>query len=95
MWGFLVFLVGLLYGWLTPGKQDKGRIFRDGLLIGAVMALVLALLGAAIHAAPLPLGAGVLGVILGVVALTLIFILGTWLGDLVERSRGRQRHRDA
>lgn len=95
MWGLIVFLVGILYGWLTPGTQDKGRLFLNGLLIGVVLAIVLALFGAAINAAPLPLGTGVLGIILDVLVLTLIFILGAWLGDLIEGYRGRERHRHA
>ena len=93
MWGLLIFLVGLLYGWMSPGRQDKGRLLWNGFLIGIVVALVLALLGAALGAAPLPLGAGILGIVLSVLILTVVFVAGAWLGDLLEGAMGRSRSR--
>jgi CDP-diglyceride synthetase len=91
MWGLLVILGGLLYGWMTPGRQDKGHLLWNGFLLGIVVALVLALLGAAIGAQPLPLGAGLVGIVLTVLILTVLFVLGTWLGDLIEAAVHRDR----
>ncbi len=87
MWGFLVFLVGILYGWMTPGRQDKTRLFMNGLWIGLVLAIVLALLGVLLSAPAVPLGVNVVGVVLSVLLLTVLFIVGAWLGDLIEGSR--------
>ena len=95
MWGLLVFLVGLLYGWMTPGRQDKGRLLWNGFLMGIVAALVAALLGAAIGVPPLPLGAGIMGVVLIVLILTVVFVVGAWLGDLVEGTVHRDRSKVA
>ena len=92
MWGLLIFLVGILYGWMTPGHQDKGRLLWNGFLIGIVIALVMALLGAALDAQPLPFGAGIVGVVLTVLLLTMVFVAGTWLGDFVE-GLGHRRSR--
>jgi VIT1/CCC1 family predicted Fe2+/Mn2+ transporter len=84
-WGLIVFVVGILYGWLSPGRQNKGYLFKQGLVIGLVLALVLALIGWAAGANPLGLAMGdALGIFLAVVILTLLFILGAWIGDLIE-----------
>lgn len=91
MWGLLVFAVGLLYGWMTPGRQDKGRLLWNGFLFGIVAALVATLLGAALGARPLPLGYGIAGVVLTILILTFVFVAGAWLGDLVEGVAHRGR----
>ena len=83
MWGLLALVVGLLYGWLTPGTQDKSRILVHGLVIGFVVAIVLALLGVAVGSNPLQFGGGFFGIFLSVVVITLLFVLGVWLGDLM------------
>lgn len=91
MWGLLVVLVGLLYGWMTPGRQDKGRLLWNGFLLGIVLGLGVALLGAAIGVPPLPLGAGLVGVVLTLLILTAAFVVGAWLGDLAEGLAHRGR----
>lgn len=85
-WGLLAFVVGLLYGWLSPGRQDKGRMLMTGLLYGIVIGVILGLIGWAVGSNPLFLGAGagILGIIVTVVILTVLFVVGVWLGDLLE-----------
>lgn len=95
MWGLLLFFVGLLYGWMGPGEQDKGRLLWSGFLMGIVIALALCLLGAALGSDPLPFGDGIAGVVLTVLILTVVFVAGAWLGDLVESALGRKRTRTA
>lgn len=90
MWGLLIFLVGLLYGWMTPGQQDKGRLLWNGFLMGIVIALALSLLGAALGSQPLPLGEGIVGIVLTVLILTVVFVAGAWLGDVVEGAVNRR-----
>jgi CDP-diglyceride synthetase len=89
MWGLLIFLVGLLYGWMTPGQQDKGRLLWNGFLMGIVIALALSLLGAALGSQPLPLGEGIVGIVLTVLILTVVFVAGAWLGDVIEGAVNR------
>lgn len=91
MWGLLVVLAGGLYGWFAPGRADKGGLLWNGFLLGIVLALVLALLGAAIGVAPLPLGAGLMGVVLTVLVLTVLFVVGAWLGDALSGLASRER----
>jgi uncharacterized membrane protein len=93
MWGILALAVGFLYGWLKPGHQDKSQIMMRGLVIGLIVGLVLALLGSAIGSNPVYFGSGFLGIVLGIVIITLLFILGVWLGDLVEgKSKSRSQN---
>ena len=91
MWGLLAVLAGGLYGWLGPGRSDKGGLLWNGFLLGIVLALVLALLGAAIGAPPLPLGAGLVGVVLTILVLTVLFVVGAWLGDALAGLATRER----
>ena len=84
MWGLLALVVGVLYGWLKQGAQDKSQLLARGLLIGLVVGLALTLLGASLGSNPIYFGTGFLGIVLGVIIITLLFILGVWLGDLIE-----------
>ncbi len=85
-WGLLALGFGFLYGWLTPGQADKSQILKTGLVYGLIIGLVLALLGWAIGSNPILLGYGadVIGTVVAVVVLTILFVVGVWLGDLVE-----------
>lgn len=95
-WGLIVFIVGIAYGYMSPGRQDKSTLFKKGLLWGLVIALVLAVIG---FLAPdfSPLGStvgamGFLGVLIAAVVLTLVFILGVWLGDWLEHRKSPGGH---
>lgn len=90
MWGILALLIGFLYGWLKPGAQDKSQILVRGLVFGFIIALVLAVLGYALGSNPIYFGSGILALIFAVFIITLLFILGVWLGDLVEGRPRRQ-----
>ena len=89
MWGLLIALViGLAYGYMSPGRQDKSRLFWKGLLWGVVIALVLAVIGWFMDLSPLGLGdASFFGLVLSFVILTVAFLVGVWIGDLVEGRR--------
>lgn len=83
-WGLVAFFIGLLYGWLVPGKQDKAKFFQNGVMFGILLAIALAIVGLMRGTNPLGLGTGVVYLILGAVILAGLFILGVWLGDLIE-----------
>lgn len=83
-WGLVVFLVGILYGYLKPGRQDKVKLLKTGFVVGVVLAVLFALVGSVADANPLGLGAGILATILGVLFLTVLFIIGVWIGDWLE-----------
>ena len=93
-WGVLTILFGLVYGAVRRGKQDKGRLFRDGLLIGVVLAMVLVAIGALSKQPALGITIGVfvgLDIIVAAIVLSLLFIVGVWLGDLITGAKGPPR----
>lgn len=87
-WGLLTFVIGILYGALKAGKQDKSDLFKQGLLIGVVIALVLIVIGVLTGAPTLGFG-GAIGILVSAVILSLLFILGVWIGDLITGAKKR------
>lgn len=94
VWGWIAFLVGIAYGWWKPGRQSKWEVFKKGILIGAVISILFALLGYATGFDPLGLGlTGLLGTFVAFLVLTVIFVIGVWLGDWIESALARpKRH---
>jgi cation transporter-like permease len=94
MWGWLAFLVGIAYGFVKPGRQDKMQILKTGLLVGIALAIVFALIGAAVSFNPLGYGGtGLVGTFIAFVIMTVVFIIGVVIGDWLEglRSPGMRR----
>lgn len=85
-WGLVIFVIGILYGALKRGRQDKSDLFKQGLIIGIVLALVLVVIGALTGAPALGFG-GAVGIIIAAVVLSLLFILGVWIGDLLTGAK--------
>lgn len=83
VWGLIAFLVGIAYGYVTPGRQDKTQLFWKGAVIGIVLGVVFALLGAMSGYDALGFGGG-LGLFITIVVLTVLFVVGAWVGDLLE-----------
>ncbi|HUR69169.1 MAG TPA: hypothetical protein VM370_07970 [Candidatus Thermoplasmatota archaeon] len=84
MWGWLALLIGIAYGFLTPGSQDKMALLKKGLIIGIVIAVVLAILGILFHVNLLGFGSSLVWSILSAIVIVLLFVGGVWLGDLLE-----------
>lgn len=93
-WGLVVIVIGFAYGALKAGRQDKSRLFLRGLLIGIVIAVVLVLLSSLTKVPVLQIAgvAGAVGIVITALVLSLLFVLGVWLGDLVTGG-GRRRRR--
>lgn len=85
-WGLIALAVGVLYGWLTPGQQDKGRILKTGLVWGLIFGLILAVLGFAVGSNPILLGSGsgIVGFVVALIVIVVLFVIGVWVGDLLE-----------
>ncbi len=84
----LTFVLGIIYGYISPGKENRGALLRNGLIIGIVLAIILAILGTFVGGAIMAL-AGV-AIFVEVVILTVLFIIGTLIGDWLEgRSKSR------
>ncbi|MEE9594699.1 MAG: hypothetical protein V3V92_04800 [Candidatus Hydrothermarchaeales archaeon] len=78
------FIVGLIYGYVNPGKEKKGELFKKGAKIGVGLAVVLALLNLLLGGGLLGIAAGGSLIIIAIVYLTVMFIVGTIAGDWLE-----------
>ena len=90
MWGLVTFLIGIAFGFFNKGRQDKSRLFMTGLLIGLVLAIIFGLLGGL---SGLGLPGGFVGILITAIILTILFVIGVWLGDLLEGQSGRSATR--
>lgn len=88
-WGLVALVVGILYGALKPGRQDKSALLRQGLMIGLVVGIILAVIGYLTGSPALGIGSFV-GAVIAAIVMTLLFVLGVWLGDLFTASRRRR-----
>ncbi len=84
----LTFVIGIIYGYVSPGRENRGALLRKGLIIGIVLAIILVVLGLFVGGTIMALSG--VAVFIEVVILTVLFIIGTWIGDWLEgRSRSR------
>lgn len=91
MWGLIAFIIGIIYGWAKPGRQPKFQLFKTGVLIGIVVALVMVVIGYYAGTSPIGLGTGALGLILSAIIISVLFVLGVWLGDIFEGRKQQRR----
>ena len=79
------FLIGLVYAFVRSGKENRSRLFRNGVIIGIILALILVGLGVLTGGTVLLIGAVVgIYVLFEIVILTILFIVGTYIGDWLE-----------
>ena len=91
-WGLIVaFVIGILYGALKTGRQDKSDLLKRGLLIGLVVAVVLALIGFFTGYGAVGVAGG-LAIVWSALILTLVFVLGVWIGDMVTGQSKTRRY---
>lgn len=79
----LALIIGIAYGYLKPGKEDRMALLKKGLLIGIALAVIFVAIG--FFAGALLLGglAGI-AILLEVIILAILFIIGTFIGDYLE-----------
>jgi heme A synthase len=91
-WGLIVIVLGFAYGALKPGRQPKGKLLLQGLLLGVVLAILIGALSFLTHQPVFEI-AGIavgLAIVIAAFVLSLLFVLGVWLGDLVTPSSRRR-----
>lgn len=79
----LAFIAGIIYGYVNPGKEAKGKILKKGLKIGVLIGIVFAVLNLFVGGF-MTFGATLIGSIIGIGFLTLMFVAGTIIGDWLE-----------
>jgi uncharacterized membrane protein YadS len=90
MWGILIpLLIGIAVGYMSPGRQDKSKMFVRGAIWAVIIAAVIVLLGKVFNVNPLGYGdVGFVGLVISFVVSILVFLVGVWIGDMIE---GRRR----
>lgn len=78
------FIVGLIYGYVNPGKEKRGELLKKGAMIGVGLAVVLSLLNLLLGGRLLMVATGGSLIIIAIVYLTIMFIVGTIAGDWLE-----------
>ncbi len=77
--------IGVIYGYLKPGKEDRKALLKKGVLIGVILGLVFAGLGLLVGIKFLPVSTVVgLVIFVEVILLAVLFIAGTFIGDWLE-----------
>ena len=78
------FVFGVLYGYRRPGKEDRAGLMKSGAKWGLVIGLGFGLLDY-FTAYSMPRLVGLtFGWIIGIIILTIAFVLGTVIGDFLE-----------
>jgi hypothetical protein len=86
----LTFVLGIIYGYVSPGKENRSALLQKGLMIGIVLAVIFVILGLFVGGAIMVLSG--VAIFVEVVILTVLFIIGTWIGDWLEgRSKSKSR----
>jgi hypothetical protein len=80
----LALIVGAVYGYVSPGKEDKMKILKNGAKWGIIIGVVLAVLNLVLGGGILLAGGTILGTIIAVVYLTIFFVIGAFIGDFLE-----------
>ncbi|CAG1007097.1 MAG: hypothetical protein MPEBLZ_00873 [Candidatus Methanoperedens nitroreducens] len=82
----LIIIIGIIYGYMKPGKEDRSALLKRGVVIGIILGAIMVGLGLLWGGAILLLGslAGVY-LFIEVTILAVLFIIGTYIGDMLER----------
>lgn len=82
----LIVIIGIIYGYMKPGKEDRSALLKRGVVIGIILGAIMVGLGLLLGRTILLLG-GIVGVYLfiEVIILAVLFIIGTYIGDMLER----------
>ena len=82
----LIIIIGIIYGYMKPGKEDRSALLKKGVVIGIILGAIMVVLGLIGGGGILLLG-GLAGavVFIEVIILAILFIIGTYIGDMLER----------
>jgi uncharacterized membrane protein len=81
----LIIIIGIIYGYMKPGKEDRSSLLKKGVVIGIILGAIMVVLGLIGGGGILLLG-GLAGaaVFIEVIILAVLFIIGTYIGDMLE-----------
>ena len=79
----LAFIVGLVYGYVKPGKEKRWELFKKGIVYGIILGIIFGIIGFLVGGLFL-FAATAIGMFIEVIFLVIIFIIGTFIGDILE-----------
>jgi len=82
----LIIIIGIIYGYMKHGKEDRSTLLKKGVVIGIILGAIMVVFGLIGGRGILLLG-GLVGaaVFIEVIILTVLFIIGSYIGDMLER----------
>jgi len=79
----LAFIIGLVYGYVKPGKEERWDLLKKGIVYGIIIGIIFGVI-AFFAGGLLFFAASAIGMFIEVVFLVVIFIIGTFIGDVLE-----------
>ena len=80
-------IIGIVFGFVHKGKEDYGGLLRNSAICGLVIGIIFVLLSAFIFPGTTSLIGGAFGVFsifVVIIVYVIIFIVGAFIGDLIE-----------
>ena len=82
----LIFIIGIIYGYMKPGKEDRSALLKKGVVIGIILGAITIVLGLLGGEGFLLFGSVVgVAIFIEVIILAVLFVIGTYIGDMLER----------
>lgn len=81
----LIIVIGIIYGYMNKGKEDRFALLKKGAVIGIILGAIMVVIGFIGGGGILLLGslAGAY-IFIEVIILAVLFIIGTIIGDMFE-----------
>jgi len=82
----LIIIIGIIYGYMKPGKEDRSALMKKGVVIGIILGAITIVLGLLGGGGFLLFGSIVgVAIFIEVIILAVLFVIGTYIGDMLER----------
>jgi hypothetical protein len=84
----LIIIIGIIYGYMKPGKEDRSALLKKGVVIGIILGVITIVLGLLGGGGFLLLGSVIgVAIFIEVIILAVLFVIGTYIGDMLERNK--------
>ena len=80
-------IIGIVFGFVHKGKEDYTGLLRNSAISGLVMGIIFVLLSALFFPEKTSIiggFTGILGIFVLIIVYVIIFILGAFIGDIIE-----------
>ena len=90
MWlELLTLILGIAFGFFHHGKEDYKGLFKNSVIAGIAMSIIFVLVSMFLLPGGLTISLGILGAVglfLIIVIFVILFIIGAFIGDRIERA---------